>query len=97
MTPTRIPLPPTILVFAFRYALGRMSTGPSLVADLLVAHADRFDPHTRAQIVADIGAAIAGGRAGMACDVETWRQTAVVLAACDTPPFTPHDEETTDV
>lgn len=97
MPADRIPLPPAVLIFAFRYALGRMSTAPSLVAELLIAHAGRLDSYTRVQIVADIEAAIAGDRAGMACDVDTWRRVAEVLSATHTPRdlvHHPHDKET---
>jgi hypothetical protein len=69
MTPTE----ETILVFAFRYALGRKSTAPGLVADVLKKRWRDMQPHSRVQVREEIRTAINRGDAGHPCDVETWR------------------------
>lgn len=63
-----------ILVFAFRYALGRMSTAPGIVADVLIKRWNEMDPHARYQVQSEIEAAIDRGGAGQPCDVETWKK-----------------------
>ena len=61
-----------ILIFAFRYALGRMSTAPEIVTEELKKHWSNFPASTQAQIKREIQAAIDKDRAGMDCDVQTW-------------------------
>jgi hypothetical protein len=63
----------TTLVFAFRYALGRQSTAPSHVANMIRGHWSRLEPWTQKQIHREIEEAIRLGEAGWDCDVETWR------------------------
>lgn len=62
----------TLLVFAFRYALGRQSTAPSTVRDLLLTHRAALDPWQVVQIRDDIAHAVFGGYAGSQCDVDVW-------------------------
>lgn len=62
-----------ILVFAFRYALGRRSTAPGIVADHLIKRWADLSPQSRAQVKKEINTAIHYGDAGDPCDVETWR------------------------
>jgi hypothetical protein len=64
----------TILVFAFRYALGRRSTAPGIVANHLIKQWANLAPHSKAQIREEIRTAINRGDAGHPCDVETWRE-----------------------
>ena len=64
----------TILVFAFRYALGRRSTAPGIVADHLIKQWAKLAPHSKAQVKEEINTAISRGYAGDPCDVETWRK-----------------------
>jgi len=64
----------TILVFAFRYALGRTSAAPWIVADHLIKRWADLSPHSRAQVKKEINTAISRGDAGHPCDVETWRE-----------------------
>ena len=61
-----------ILIFAFRYALGRMSMAPLTVIEELKKHWGKIPPTAQKQIKTDITSAIEGGRAGMDCDVKTW-------------------------
>jgi hypothetical protein len=62
----------TILLFAFRYALGRMSTAPSIVTDLIRDNWDRIDSVTRNQIKSEINDAIRLDTIGMEMDKKTW-------------------------
>jgi hypothetical protein len=72
---------PVFLMFAFRYALGRMSYAVGMVADTLEAYADELTPDWREQIIRDIGDAIEENRAGMAGDVERWTRCAEFMAS----------------
>jgi hypothetical protein len=63
----------TILVFAFRYALGRKSAAPGIVADHLIKRWADLAPHSQAQVKEEIATAISRGDAGDPCDVETWQ------------------------
>lgn len=73
MKPT-LPLDETTLVFAFRYALGRMSTAPFHMVSVLRAHWGQLETWTQAQIQREITEAISRGEAGRDCDVATWRE-----------------------
>lgn len=75
-----IEVQPAILMYAFRYALGRQSYAVADVADALVAHRDALRLDWRQQIIRDIGEALDEGRAGMGTDIETWRRVAVEMA-----------------
>jgi len=68
------PTEETILVFAFRYALGRMTTAPWIVADHLIKQWANLAPHSRLQIREEIRTAINRSDAGHPCDVETWQK-----------------------
>ena len=74
------PTDENILVFAFRYALGRKSTAPGIVADVLIERWNDLKPHTQIQVQREIGSAIAMGNAGQPCDVETWKQVLALPA-----------------
>lgn len=69
----------TLLIFSFRYALGRRSAGVGYVADLLVEHAARLLATDREQIARDTEMAISGGDAGMDCDVQDWRRVVAAM------------------
>lgn len=75
-----VELNPVFLIYAFRYALGRMTYAVSDVGDALIANRDALTPDWRQQIVQDINNAIAGGYAGHACDIERWREVAKAMA-----------------
>lgn len=70
---------PVFLMYAFRYALGRMTYAVGSVADTLIAYRDELDPQWREQIVEDIERAIAGGHAGMDMDVRQWERVAAAM------------------
>lgn len=74
---------PVFLMFAFRYALGRMTYAVGMVADKLEAEVDALTPDWREQIIRDIGDAIDRGAAGMTSDVERWTRCAEVMAAAN--------------
>lgn len=67
---------PTVLMFAFRYALGRRSYAPGLVRDAITANLDALSPATRLQMVHEIHRAVELGEAGMSFDVEEWSRFA---------------------
>ena len=69
-----------ILIAAFRYALGRCSYMPSVVAGVITQCWPSLTEHYQRLIAREIAAAIERGRAGMSCDVATWRR---VLALGD--------------
>lgn len=70
---TKFEVGPTILVFAFRYALGRMTYAPSLVVEALIENEDQIPVHTRKLIVQEIKDHESSfGNLGMDCDKETW-------------------------
>jgi len=62
------------LVFAFRYALGRASTAPSIVVRDLINNWDELNESTKEQIKEDIKEAIDNNRAGWNCDIAEWEK-----------------------
>jgi hypothetical protein len=69
-----VALPAVFLMYAFRYALGRMTYAVGDVADTLIANRDRLTADWREQIIRDIDQAIELGAAGHQCDVDRWTQ-----------------------
>lgn len=80
MADADIRLPPVFLMYAFRYALGRMTYAVADVAEQLVAYRDILPADWRQQIVQDIHNALENGNAGHNCDAERWREVAKVMA-----------------
>lgn len=82
---SRVAVDPIFLMYAFRYALGRMTYAVGDVADALVEHREELRPDWRAQITRDIREAVDAQRAGHACDVERWLRVAECFEAmaCD--------------
>lgn len=78
-----ITVEPIMLMYAFRYALGRPSYSVGDVADALIAHASDLRPDWRRQIIRDIDEAIEEGRAGDFDDAQRWRHVADLIAAQD--------------
>jgi len=64
----------TILMFAFRYALGRKSSAPSYMVDVLIKNWKNINEQMKIQIRDEIKTAIKRGEAGMDCDVKTWQR-----------------------
>ena len=62
------------LLFAFRYALGRMSTAPSYVVRDLKRNWNNFDETHKKLIKEEIKEAMKENRAGMSCDIENWNE-----------------------
>ncbi len=67
------PTDENILVFAFRYALGRKTTAPGIVANVLINRWNDLKPHTQIQVQREIGSAMAMGEAGSSIDLDTWQ------------------------
>ena len=64
----------TILVFAFRYALGRMSMAPSIMASKIRERWSKLSIPTKKLIKDEIDFAIKFDHAGMDMDVSTWKE-----------------------
>ena len=63
-----------VLVFAFRYALGRTSTASSIVTAELTRVWLTLRPSTRRQIQSEIREALVRGEAGDNCDEYLWQK-----------------------
>lgn len=61
-----------ILIAAFRYALGRMTYMPSVVAGAIESCWPELTEHDRRLIKNEINEAIERGHIGMQCDAATW-------------------------
>lgn len=68
----RVEVDPVLLVYAFRYALGRQTGAPHDVAQALIEHSDVLNDHDRDQIADEIIDAMTRGRAGGQPDVSAW-------------------------
>lgn len=62
-----------ILVYAFRYALGRRTTAPSAVAVNITRNIKVLTRHDIEQMVREIGECAATDDLGSPCDVDTWQ------------------------
>ena len=60
-----------ILIYAMRYALGRMTFAPTMVIDNIKYNIDLFSADSLRQIIKDIDEQASFGY-GMDCDEETW-------------------------
>lgn len=67
-------LPPLVLLYSFRYALGRKSGAAQEIAPLLIAHhADMAAEGWDDAIIRDISVAGRLARLGHSCDVDVWK------------------------
>ena len=64
----------SIIMWAFRYALGRKTYVVEEVANCLKENWEKIADHTKICIKEEITAAIALGHAGMDCDIKNWKQ-----------------------
>ncbi len=67
-----------MVMYAFRYALGRKTYAVGTVSKYLIENWHRFRQFTREQIVKEIEEAIEKGEAGMKMDIQSWK--AVLLS-----------------
>lgn len=63
---------PYILIYAFRYALGRMTGAPTDVVEAILENKDKLDIWQQVQIYTDIRKAEKENRLGQDCDKEVW-------------------------
>lgn len=63
-----------IVVFAFRYALGRMTYAVETVGQYIIDNVDKLHPETLRLLAKEIREAIDCGDAGADMDVETWER-----------------------
>jgi len=68
-----------LMIFAFRYALGRKSTAPSTVTEIIKRNHHILDDNDKNQIIKDIKSAIKLKSAGMDMDIKIWKSLAVFL------------------
>lgn len=68
-----------IIVYAFRYALGRMSYSVDEVATAIEQNADVISIKMKSLMVREISHAIVNDSAGMPMDVERWKMCQLVL------------------
>ena len=61
------------LHFAMRYALGRVSTAPSIVSREIALKWPRLQDYTKWAMKREITEAIARDEAGRDCDIESWQ------------------------
>ncbi len=62
----------SLLVYSFRYALGRMTYAVNDVTMAIIQNKHVLHPHTKELIKKEIREAVENGEAGMECDVEEW-------------------------
>jgi len=67
------------MIFAFRYALGRMSMDPYTITQIIKDNEPVLTNFDREQMINDIQNAIDLGGAGMACDIKLWKEFADYL------------------
>lgn len=63
-----------ILGCAFRYALGAMSTAPSIISEALEKRWKKLSPDLKKMVKKEIRESIKLGKAGMDMDVKTWEK-----------------------
>ncbi len=66
--------PEVILMFSFRYALGRKSMASVTVVDEVVSNWRKLSIEMKEQIKREITEAILHKKAGMQCDVDQWQR-----------------------
>ena len=69
-----------IFFYAFRYCLGRMTYAVGVMAEYLIANADKIDEKHRHLIVSEITEAINNNSAGHQMDVEQWERVRARLS-----------------
>ena len=62
-----------MVMYAFRYALGRKTYSVETVSSYLIENWHRFKSQTKEQIVREIETAIERNEAGMECDINAWK------------------------
>ena len=63
-----------MIMWAFRYALGRRTGAVDSVINHLMKHWDRLAEQTQNQIKQEIATAVEMKMAGAECDVESWQK-----------------------
>lgn len=76
-------IPDNIIIFAFRYCIGRMSSAPGTMAIYLYSVWKKLNEHTRDLIRREIREGLIQGEKipvgmphplGMQCDIDTWKK-----------------------
>ena len=66
-----------IAIYAFRYALGRMTHSTSTVSDYILQHWKEFSDSDKELFKREIKEAIDSGCAGHQCDIDSWKRILV--------------------
>lgn len=69
-----------LLVYAFRYALGRMTYSVYDVTSAIIEHKQVLAQSTRDLIMGEIAQAVIRDEAGMDCDMALWLEVTEVLS-----------------
>ena len=69
-----LPVDDDMVVYAFRYALGRQTAAVSTVVEHLIRLWPRLDAVDKEQIKKHIALAIRSGEAGAGCDIAEWQK-----------------------
>jgi hypothetical protein len=64
----------TLILYAFRYSLGRMSNAPSTMSRVLINCFPELKESTRVLIIEEINNALEYHNAGIPCDEKTWKE-----------------------
>ena len=59
--------------YAFRYALGRTTSAPATVVENCIGYMKYFDDYHLDRLCKEIDEAIERNKAGMECDIKTWK------------------------
>lgn len=62
-----------LVVFAARYAIGRMSTAPSQVVNIISKHKEDLEEETKETIIDELNLFDAFQSLGIVQDIDTWR------------------------
>lgn len=65
----KVPVSTVIILCAFRYALGRKTSAPSMVIETIKENIDAFDKWQLELMIKEVGEC---RDLGMACDVDEW-------------------------
>lgn len=70
-----------MIMYMFRYTLGRKTYAVSTVSDYLINNWHRFKDYTKEQMIKEIEEAIKRGEAGMQCDIDNWKRILLLEGA----------------
>lgn len=69
----------TLMFYAFRYVLGRMTYAVSDVVELIIRYKSIISENHKSLMIKEINEAIENGHAGMDCDISEWKNVLETL------------------